>query len=87
MLTGGREGGAARWHCYSVVVKEGNGGSKYTFPCKKWVTVSDAMDISDAVLLTCDDDKTEEGKLTVTRSKYYQKMCDFYSFIVLGSVL
>lgn len=54
-----------------MVVKEGTGGSKYTFPCKKWVTVSDEMDISDAVVLKCDEDKTEEGKLTATRSKKY----------------
>jgi len=72
VLVGGREGGKAKWHCYEVVVSESGGGCKYVFPCKKWIKVSEYdYDDSEAVLLRCDQDKTEESKIVTQRSESY----------------
>lgn len=76
MLVGSGEGGAAKWHCYEVQVKEGGGGTKYTFACKKWIRVAEEMDMSQAILLNCDEDHIEEGKLAATRSA-----CLYYHLI------
>lgn len=51
-------------------VSEGGGGCKYTFPCNKWIRVSEDQDVSDAVVLSVDSEKTEESKIATTRSKY-----------------
>ena len=68
--SGGREGGQARWHCYEVRVSESGGGCKYTFPCNKWIRVSEDQDVNDAVILSVDSEKTEESKITTTRSEW-----------------
>ena len=72
--SGGREGGQARWHCYEVRVSESGGGCKYTFPCNKWIRVSEDQDVNDAVILSVDSEKTEESKITTTRSECDNKL-------------
>lgn len=59
-------GNSTRWHCYEVCVAEPGGGSKYVFPCNKWIDIATSVSTKHAVVLDCEDVK--EGKVTAIRN-------------------
>ncbi|XP_030851151.1 lipoxygenase homology domain-containing protein 1 isoform X3 [Strongylocentrotus purpuratus] len=52
------------WHCHEVVITNSSDGSKFVFPCKNWITLSNRKD--EARRLQCK--KMEEGKVAAIRN-------------------